>query len=82
MIDKSLLAEAQADIVAQAKRGYSLKEHHVVHAGLSMIYSKRTADGEVLKMTYVCKGQMLSKEQLFFVLDCGYEKVRVKMVTA
>ncbi len=82
MIEKSLLAEAQADVEAQAKKGYSLKKQEVVYDGLSMVYRKHTADGEVLKMTYVCKGCMLSKEQLNFVLDCRYEKVSVRTATA
>lgn len=71
-------AEAQADIEAQAKMGYALKKKDVVHDGLSLVYSKDTDEGEDLKMTYIFEGQMMSKQQLFFVLDCGYEKVRVK----
>ncbi len=75
---EKILAEAQADVEAQAKMGYSLKKKEVVHDGLSLVYSKDTDEGEDLKMTYIFEGQMMSKKQLFFVLDCGYEKVRVK----
>jgi hypothetical protein len=77
---ESLMAEVQADIEALARRGYTLKKQEVVHGGVALIYSKHTDEGEILRMTYVCKDEMLSKSQLYFVLDCGYDKVLVKRV--
>jgi hypothetical protein len=77
---ESLMAEVQADIEALTKRGYFLKKQEVEHGGVALIYSKHTDEGEILRMTYVCKDEMLSKAQIHFVLDCNYDKVLVKRV--
>ncbi len=77
---ESLMAEVQADIEALAKRGYALKKQEVVHGGVALIYSKHLSKGEILRMTYVCKDELLSEAQLHFVYDCDYENVIVKRV--